>query len=141
MLVVYAAWVLAGARLSVAPRAERWLGPAIGASTGVVTAATGVFVVPAVPYLQALGLPRDALMQAMGLSFTVSTVALAAGLALNGQLPSAAVGESLLMLAPAFAGMALGTRLRQRISQERFRKCFLASLVLLGSYMVMREVL
>ncbi len=141
MLIVYAAWVLAGARLSVAPRAERRLGPVVGASTGVITAATGVFVVPAVPYLQALGLHRDALMQAMGLSFTVSTVALAAGLYLNGHLPTAAVGESVLMLLPALAGMALGAGLRQRISQERFRACFLASLLVLGGSMIVREML
>ncbi|MBS0453893.1 MAG: sulfite exporter TauE/SafE family protein [Proteobacteria bacterium] len=141
MLIVYAAWVLAGARLSVAPGSERWLGPVVGASTGLVTAATGVFVVPAVPYLQALGLQKEALIQAMGLSFTVSTVALAAGLCLNGHFPSATVGASLLMLLPALAGMALGTRLRQRISQDRFRKCFLASLLLLGSYMIVREML
>lgn len=141
MLIIYAAWVLAGARLSVPLGAQRGLGPVVGASTGLITAATGVFVVPAVPYLQALGLQRDALMQAMGLSFTVSTVALAAGLALNGHFPAAAVGESLLMLLPACVGMVLGTRLRQRISQDRFRKCFLASLLLLGGYMVVREML
>ena len=141
MLIVYAAWVLAGARLSVAPHAERRLGPVVGASTGLITAATGVFVVPAVPYLQALGLHRDALMQAMGLSFTVSTVALAAGLYLNGQLPTAAVRESLLMLLPALIGMGLGARLRRRISQERFRACFLASLLVLGGSMIVREML
>jgi hypothetical protein len=28
----------------------------VGLATGLVTAATGVFVIPAVPYLQALGL-------------------------------------------------------------------------------------
>ncbi|MBS0342786.1 MAG: sulfite exporter TauE/SafE family protein [Proteobacteria bacterium] len=141
MLIVYAAWVLAGARLRVPPRSEPWLGPVVGASTGLVTAATGVFVVPAVPYLQALGLQREALIQAMGLSFTVSTVALAAGLGLNGQFHAATAGASSLMLLPAFAGMALGTRLRQRIGQDRFRTCFLASLLVLGSYMVVREVL
>ena len=57
-LLAYAAWALAGAHWTVPPRAERWLGPAIGAATGLVTAATGVFVIPAVPYLQALGLRR-----------------------------------------------------------------------------------
>lgn len=48
-----------------------------GTVTGLVTAATGVFVIPAVPYLQALGLERRELVQALGLSFTVSTLALA----------------------------------------------------------------
>jgi hypothetical protein len=41
--------------------------------TGLVTSATGVFVIPAVPYIQGLGLDRNQLVQALGLSFTVST--------------------------------------------------------------------
>jgi hypothetical protein len=36
-----------------APRAEPWLSPLVGLATGLVTGATGVFVIPAVPYLQA----------------------------------------------------------------------------------------
>ena len=101
-LVVYGLWGLSGARVSQVPAgAERVLGPLVGAVTGLVTAATGVFVIPAVPYLQALGLSRDELVQAMGLSFTVSTVALAAGLMLNGQYSAAALSGSALMLLPA----------------------------------------
>ncbi|WP_053078459.1 sulfite exporter TauE/SafE family protein, partial [Methylobacterium tarhaniae] len=80
-LVAYAGIGLAGLSLRVPARAEPWLSPLVGLLTGLVTGATGVFVIPAVPYLQALGLDRDQLIQALGLSFTVSTVALAAGLA------------------------------------------------------------
>ena len=101
-LVVYGLWGLSGARVPQVPAgAERVLGPLVGAVTGLVTAATGVFVIPAVPYLQALGLTRDELVQTMGLSFTVSTVALAAGLMLNGQCSAAALSGSALMLLPA----------------------------------------
>lgn len=140
-LIGYAVWGLAGARLSVRPRTEKWLGPLVGAATGVVTAATGVFVVPAVPYLQALGLRRDELIQAMGISFTVSTVALAAGLYFNDRYSGASLGGSMLMLLPALVGMAVGQRLRQKLSPELFRRCFLGSLVLLGIYMVVNELL
>ncbi len=86
-LALYALVGLAKPRLRVPPRAEGWAGPAAGAATGLVTGATGVFVVPAVPYLGALGLARDDLVQALGLSFTVSTLALAAGLAWHGCCP------------------------------------------------------
>lgn len=80
-LVVYALYGLIGPGLRLARHHERWLGPLCGLVTGVVTAATGVFVMPAVPYLQSLGLSRDEMVQALGLSFTVSTLALAIGLA------------------------------------------------------------
>ncbi|MEA3154088.1 MAG: uncharacterized protein QOK44_1677, partial [Betaproteobacteria bacterium] len=64
-------------RLSVSTRSESALSPAVGIITGVLTGATGVFVVPAVPYLSALGFTKDELIQALGMSFTVSTIALA----------------------------------------------------------------
>jgi uncharacterized membrane protein YfcA len=141
VLIVYGGWSFRGARMSVRPATGRWLGPLIGAVTGLVTAATGVFVVPAVPYLQALDLDRDALIQAMGISFTVSTVALAVGLALNGSYSDAAAGASVAMLLPALAGMAAGQRLRKSLSPLWFRRVFLGGLIVLGVHMVVREML
>lgn len=140
-LVGYATWSLSGAKVSVPWRTERWLGPLVGALTGVVTAATGVFVVPAVPYLQALGLSRDELIQAMGISFTVSTVVLAMGLLFNGRYAVADASTSLVMLAPALVGMSLGQFLRHKLSPALFRKCFLLSLGALGLHMVIHEAL
>ena len=140
-LVAYAAWGLFGSPPAVQPRHEQWIGIAAGAVTGVITAATGVFVIPAVPYLQALKLDKDALIQAMGISFTVSTVALAAGLWLNGGYTASAASASLLMLLPALAGMALGQRLRGRLSARTFKLCFMVSLALLGAYQAGRGLL
>ncbi len=137
-LVLYALVGVARLRLHVPPRAERWAGPAVGAATGLVTGATGVFVIPAVPYLDALGLGRDDLVQAVGLSFTASTLALAAGLASRGALPLHAAGASLLALAPALSGMALGGWLRARVRPETFRRCFFAGLLVPGGELVWR---
>lgn len=139
-LVAYALWGLTGRQLHVPPGRERWLGPVVGAATGLVTAVTGVFAMPAVPYMQALGFQRDALIQAMGISFTTSTVVLAIGLAGNGGYPVSALGGSIAMLLPAIGGMALGTWLRKRLPVAVFRRCFLAGLALLGFYMVVRAV-
>lgn len=65
-LLAYAASGLAALRLVVPRVAEPVLGPITGALTGGITAATGVFVIPAVPYLQAIGLHKDELVQALG---------------------------------------------------------------------------
>jgi uncharacterized membrane protein YfcA len=140
-LAGYAAWGLLGRSLALPARHEAWLGPVVGALTGAVTALTGVFVLPAVVYLQALRLPRDELIQAMGLSFTSSTLALGVALAGQGGYSTPWVGASLAMLVPALAGMALGQRLRQRISVAVFRRCFFIGLALLGLYMAGRELL
>lgn len=141
ILMVYAGWGLTGARLSVPARAEGWAGPVVGVVTGVITNATGVFMIPAVPYLQALGLQRDELVQAMGISFTVSTVALAAGLAANGVYSGAGAASSLAMLVPALAGMALGQWLRGLLSPRVFRLVFLLSVAALGLHMTLRALL
>ncbi|QXH50875.1 sulfite exporter TauE/SafE family protein [Pseudomonas fakonensis] len=135
-LLVYALYGLAGPGLRVAPGREKWLGPVCGLVTGGVTAATGVFVMPAVPYLQGLGLSRDELVQALGLSFTVSTLALAIGLAGQDALGGQALGASLLVLAPALLGMFAGQWLRGRISAVLFKRCFFIGLALLGAHLL-----
>jgi len=132
-LLGYAVTGLARFRPRIPPGGEAWAGPLVGVATGLVTGATGVLVLPAVPYLAALGLERDALVQALGLSFTTSTLALAAGLAWQGALPAQALGVSLLALAPALAGMALGGVLRSRVAPDRFRRCFFIGLLALGA--------
>ncbi len=138
-LMVYAAISLAAVRFRVPVRAEAILSPLVGAATGLVTAATGVFVIPAVPYLQALDLEKDELVQALGLSFTVSTAALAAGLVRDGVMEVALAGTSLLALAPALAGMVLGQYLRSRVHADTFRRWFLAGLLMLGGYLTIRS--
>jgi uncharacterized membrane protein YfcA len=80
VLIAYAGYALRGPAVQVSARMEKRLSPLMGGLTGVITGATGVFVIPAVPWLQALGFRRDELVQALGLSFTLSTLAMAAGL-------------------------------------------------------------
>lgn len=137
-LALYAAVGLSGVKLAVACGREAWLGPVVGATTGLVTGATGVFVIPAVPYLQAIGLERDELIQALGLSFTVSTIALALGLLRVDAWQTHSIGVSALALVPALAGMQLGRALRRRIAPARFRTVFFTGLLLLGLYLALR---
>ena len=136
VLVVYGALNLAGLRLALTARQEVWAGPLLGTANGVLTGMTGSFVVPGVLFLQAIGLPRDMLIQAMGLLFTVSTLALAVALQRN-QLLSAELGAlSAAALVPALLGMGLGQRLRRRLPEPLFRRVFFVALLLLGGYIM-----
>jgi uncharacterized protein len=137
-LIAYAVIGLSPVRLSVPPRMEGWLSPWIGIATGMVAVATGVFVVPAVPYLQALKLERDELVQTLGLSFTASTIALAMVLFQTGLFKPGVAGASLLALAPALIGMMIGQALRRLVRPEIFRLLFFTGLLLLGAYLVFR---
>ncbi|WP_201862867.1 sulfite exporter TauE/SafE family protein [Microvirga soli] len=140
-LVVYAGFTLLARQLSVPARWETWASPLVGLTTGIVTGGTGVFVIPAVPYLQALGLRKDDLIQALGLSFTVSTIALAAGLGWRGAFQLDGLLLSSLAIVPALAGMWLGQVVRRKVSPETFRRWFLIGLLLLGAELVLKSVL
>jgi uncharacterized membrane protein YfcA len=138
-LALYAVSGLASWTPSLRASSARWLGPLAGALTGVITAATGVFVIPAVPYLAALRLERDALVQALGLSFTVSTLALALNLAGLGALDGSVAAPAAVALLAAAAGMVTGQVLRQRMRPALFRRCFFGGLLLLGLYLMARS--
>jgi uncharacterized membrane protein YfcA len=139
-LALYALSGLASIHFSVSPATELWLGPIVGVLTGLVAAATGVFAMPAVIYLQAIGIEKEDLVQALGLSFTVSSLALAVNLAsvsaLNLSLGPASVGA----LAVACIGMWLGQTLRLRLRPETFRLIFLLGLLALGLYLIARSI-
>lgn len=139
-LVVYAAYTLLARPLRVTERLERFASPVVGFVTGLVTGGTGVFVIPAVPYLQSLGLDKDDLVQALGLSFTVSTIALAVGLGLNGGIAGDGWLTSVLAVIPALVGMQVGQFIRSRISPIVFRRVFLVLLLLLGLEMASRSL-
>lgn len=139
-LVIYGITGLVAWRLSVPKAREPILSPLVGAVTGLVTAATGVFVIPAVLYLQAIGLEKEELVQALGLSFTVSTLALAVNVGIEGGLQVSMASDTIVALGLACVGMWIGQVIRLRLSPAAFRLGFFAALMLLGLYLVVRTV-
>jgi uncharacterized protein len=140
-LVVYAALGLVKVEFFVPRHAETWLGLLMGAATGAITVATGIFVMPGTPYIQSMEFDRDKLVQALGLSFTVSTITLAAALAYTGQVQTSLAWPSIVALAAALAGMGLGQLTRGKIKAETFRLCFFVGLMLLGLHLALRGLL
>ena len=141
LVAIYAGLNLAGVRIALTSGQETWAGPLIGAVNGVLTGMTGSFVVPGVLYLQAIGLSRDVLVQAMGIFFTLSTVALALALRGGGLLDLSYGAWSGAALAPAAIGMVVGQRIRKRLSEERFRRVLFIGLLMLGIYITARSAL
>jgi len=120
---------------------ETWLGLLMGAATGAITVATGIFVMPGTPYVQSLQFERDKLVQALGLSFTVSTVTLAVALAYTGHMRASLAGPSFVALAAALVGMGLGQLGRGRVKAETFQVWFFVGLMLLGAHLALRGLL
>jgi len=140
VLALYAVIALFLPKFSVSQKAELRLSPIVGGVTGILAGATGVFVVPAAPYLSALGLTKDELIQALGLSFTVSTVALAVALGASGSFSSGILVASAGAVVPALVGMFIGQHTRNRIEPAAFRKWFLVSMLFVGGYMAVRSL-
>lgn len=136
ILIVYGAWGLWRPALPDFSGRGLWLSAVAGAATGVVTASTAVFVLPWVPYLQSLKLGKDELVQALGLSFTIATLALAIRVQASGPLTwlstSGAVAIG-LALASAFVGMKFGAALRGRLAGAAFQRALFLVFIALGA--------
>jgi uncharacterized membrane protein YfcA len=136
VLIIYAGISLVGIRTTLTTRQASWVGPIAGAVNGILTGMTGSFVVPGVMYLQSIGFSRNQLVQSMGMLFTLSTLALAGALQGNSILSFQAGVLSTLAVIPAIIGMIIGQRVRQNLSEKKFRRVFFVSLLLLGVYII-----
>ncbi len=136
LLIAYSAVNLAGFRLTTSIRNEKWAGPLAGLVNGVLTGMTGSAVIPGVMFLQSIGLSRDRLIQAMGLLFSISALALAIALQQNNLFTLEHAVLSTAALLPAIMGMMLGQKIRKTLSEIRFKKVFFISLLVLGAYIV-----
>jgi len=135
LLVSYAVIGLTRLRLRVAPRHEKWVGGIVGLLTGVISASTGVQVIPSVPFIQAIGMEKDELVQALGVFFTVATLALSVNVSAAGLLNRTTAILGSIALGCSFVGMAVGQTVRAKMPTEAFRRWFLIGMILLGIYL------
>jgi uncharacterized protein len=138
-LITYALLGLFAIRFHISVGHSRWSGGLSGILTGAMTLATGVFVIPSGPYLQAIGLEKDELVQAMGMTFFVASVGLGLALLSRGTMTPTAAGSSFIALIPALGAMLLGQRLRASISQQLFRKLFYLGMLSLGTFLMLKN--
>lgn len=135
LLVIYGILGLSRSHFHVAPAHEKWVGGIVGLITGVISAATGVQVIPSMPYMQAIGMEKDELVQALGVFFTTATVALAFNLTDAGLLSVATALPGGVAMVAAFAGMMAGQAVRTRMHPDVFRRWFLIAIAGLGCYL------
>jgi uncharacterized membrane protein YfcA len=135
LLVIYAIVGLSKFSFTVARDQEKWIGGIVGVLTGMVSAATGVQVIPSMPFMQAIGMEKDELVQALGVFFTVATLALAFNLTSAGLLSAATALPGAVAMVCSFAGMFIGQAVRSRLQPEAFRRWFLIAMILLGIYL------
>ena len=120
---------------TVARRDEKWIGGIVGVATGAISAATGVQVIPSMPFMQAIGMEKDELVQALGVFFTVATLGLTINLTTSGLLTAATALPGAVAMACSFAGMFIGQAVRGKMPAEAFRRWFLIAMIFLGLYL------
>ncbi|MBS0550779.1 MAG: TSUP family transporter, partial [Proteobacteria bacterium] len=84
------------------------------------------------PYMQSLQITRDQLVQGLGIIFLCIMFAVAGSLFQQNVFTTDNSIGSVLALAPTFAGVWVGQKVRNRASPEAFRKIFLFAMLALG---------
>ncbi|WP_394699861.1 sulfite exporter TauE/SafE family protein [uncultured Pseudodesulfovibrio sp.] len=114
---------------------------AVGVVTGTVNGLTGSQIMPILPYLMALPISKDELVQAINTSFTLSSIIMLVGLNRLGLVSTELVAVSFAGLVPVFLGIHIGGRIRRKLPEAAFRKIVFALIGLLGVGLVFRAFL
>ncbi len=108
----------------------------MGFATGLVNGITGSQVMPVLPFLLALRLDPKRFIQAINISFSLSSIVMAIGLSKLGLMTLETVWVSLAGLIPVYLGTKLGGIVRSRMDAESFRKLVLIMLVIFGMILI-----
>lgn len=141
VLAAYAAFALAQPELRLGARAAGALRAPVGFVTAAINGLTGSQVVPVVPYMLALRLEARRFVQAINLSFTLSSLVMAIGLSRIGLFGTKELVVSVAGLVPSYAGIWIGSRARGRLSPKQFQRFVLIVLALLGLGLILRGVI
>ena len=138
VLMFYVAFALANARFRLTEVRTRKFEPAIGAATGFVNGLTGSQVMPVIPYLLSLDMPRERFVQASNQSFTLSSAAMFVGLGAAGMMTVQVATVSALGLVLVALGVNIGQRISRQLAPQAFRTAVLIVLAALGLGLILR---
>jgi|SRR5581483_5776304 len=127
-----------GRRLRVPPRSERWLSPTIGLVSGALGGFSTIFGPPVMLYLRALGLAKTEFVAALSLIYFVGSIGITVGIYGVGPGRLSDLGLSCAACLPVFAGLWLGQRVHNRLSEERFGQVLVLILTAIGVSFVVR---
>lgn len=141
VMLLYGIWGLKNGTGTLCESKEKRLMTPVGLVSGLVNGATGSQIMPIMPYLLSLKMDRDLFVQTINCSFTICTLVMMAGLGKLGLVTHDVMYISAGGIVPVAVGIFLGGKLRQRVSEERYRKLVLMLLILLGVSLVVRSAL
>lgn len=140
VLIAYAVWALSNASFALSAKWERALKMPVGLGTGFVNGLTGSQVMPVLPYLLSLNLDKNAFVQAINISFTLSSLVMLFGMNQLGYLSAKTFMLAIASLLPVLLTVFLAGRLQRRLSGAWHRRLVLGFLLVMGAILLVRVV-
>lgn len=140
VLMAYALWALSNKSFALSEERERQLRVPVGLCTGFVNGLTGSQVMPVLPYLLSLPLDKKAFVQAINISFTLSSLILLLAMNQRGFLSAPTLLAAVAGLLPVLVTVYLAGRLQHRLSGTWHRRLVLGFLLVMGLILVGRVV-
>ena len=129
-MVLFSLNILLGIKLRIGPGRGWHLG--FGALSGVLGGISSIWSPTVAMYLVAREVPKDKFIGATGFLFLAGVLPLGAGQVVAGILTVPVLVKSALALCVVLVGFRIGEMLRDRVSQEFFRKAVLIAFLLMG---------
>lgn len=129
-MVLFSLNLLLGIKLRIGPGRGWQLG--FGALSGTLGGISSIWSPTVAMYLVARDVPKERFIGATGFLFLVGVLPLGAGQVVAGILTFPVLLKSALALCVVLIGFRVGELLRERVSQELFRKAVLIAFLLMG---------
>lgn len=138
LIVLYALMGLLRPQFTLPDRVARVIQVPVGLLNGLLTGLTGSQVMPLMPYMLALRIEADQLVQGVNIAVITASLFLAVGLMSTGMMTGPSLGLSLAAVVPALLGVELGNFTRRFIPKEALRVLILAVLALIGAGLTLK---
>ncbi len=138
VLIVYALWAMTNTTFSLPAKWERVLRVPTGFLTGIVNGMTGSQVMPVLPYLLSLNLDKNVFVQAINISFTLSSLVMLLGMNQLGYLSATTFLTASAGLLPVLLALTAAGRLRRRLTATVYRRLVLGFLLVMGGILLVR---
>lgn len=139
-IAIYALSALFNLPLLPKVRREHVASPVVGLTTGVLAGSTGNISMPAIAYFNQLDLPRNDIVQMLGILFSLGAATIGLTLASDKSYENELLAVSAFAVVPGVLGMFIGQRVRGRLSERAFKRALFGGLLVVGAHLVWKGV-
>lgn len=133
VVVLFCLTQLLSALPTMGKEKERWFTPVAGATSGLAGGLTGFMGLTLVPYLLSLRLAKEEFVATIAMLYLCGVLSLYGTLFAKGVMTGELLAISAGATIPTLVGVWLGSLIRKRVSEERFRKLLIVMLLLIAA--------